>query len=495
MHTNNLFYLGAIDKENGSYVSPLYAKKNYKYKCPDCDIDIILRRGQINKPHFAHKKNTKMCNYYHNPNESQIHKGAKLLIKSLIENGCILEIIRECSKCNDEIVIETPNHNNCTIKVEHGFVHNGEQKCADVCILNNGTKTINCIYEVYYKHKTNEKDRPEPWFEIDALDLIQNHNKNIIKTKCIRDFICQKCISNFIDTIDSMIDCSNMLTNILFYKNEPAVYKEWIQLFVLDAYEQNLSDEEYTWHWSTKECLTNKNNKWIINKKLDWNYYKNNVYVYLNKNKVDNKIDLHTKIYYNKFIAELNSFIHKINNNIYFDGYNRLSGMCAVYNKSLIQKLIDIDLKNIIHSICTHKGTCSVIFRENFDNLNKNEKIDIILKLESLWKNIMGEDEIEFENTDGFIIKIENNKLEYYEQSIRRIYFNVKYHMKEEFKTYGGKWDEIKKMWYIYECAKNIENITKAKNMFSHFKSYSSSLIKICSKNPCQFIDFGDDDL
>jgi hypothetical protein len=269
-----------------------------------------------------------------------------------------------------------------------------------------------------------------------------------------------------------MVDCSDMLINIFFYKNEPAVYKEWLQLFVLKIYTQQLNNGEYSWIWKTDECITNKDNKWTINKKLDWEYYKNNVDIHFNKNK--EKIDTSTKICYNKFIAELNSLIHKINNNIYIYGSNPINDMCATYDKSLIQKLIDIDLKNIIHSIRTHKGMCHVIFGENFDNLNKNEKIDTILKLNSLWKNIIGEEEIDFENIEGFIIKIKNNKLEYYEQSNRRIFFDIKYHMKEEFKTYGGKWDDIKKMWYIYECAKNKENIMKAKNIFFQFKSNSN---------------------
>ena len=41
---NNLFYLGAINKETELYESPFYANKKCNYKCPDCDKDIILRK-------------------------------------------------------------------------------------------------------------------------------------------------------------------------------------------------------------------------------------------------------------------------------------------------------------------------------------------------------------------------------------------------------------------------------------------------------------------
>ena len=78
---------------------------------------------------------------------------------TIIENNCIFEVTRKCSECNNHVPIQMPNHNDCIVKIEHGFMYNNKQKIADVCVLNN--KSINCIYEIYYTHKTEDHERPE----------------------------------------------------------------------------------------------------------------------------------------------------------------------------------------------------------------------------------------------------------------------------------------------------------------------------------------------
>ena len=83
---SNHFSMGAINKSTNNYEYPKIAVKNNKYKCPSCDKDIIFRNGKILQPHFAHYKSTNPCNYYEKPSESQIHKDAKLLMKSLLND-------------------------------------------------------------------------------------------------------------------------------------------------------------------------------------------------------------------------------------------------------------------------------------------------------------------------------------------------------------------------------------------------------------------------
>ena len=39
-------------------VSPHVAKKGQDFSCPICDGEVILRRGDIRVPHFAHKPDT-----------------------------------------------------------------------------------------------------------------------------------------------------------------------------------------------------------------------------------------------------------------------------------------------------------------------------------------------------------------------------------------------------------------------------------------------------
>ena len=69
----NLKILGGINISTNNYESPLHASKNNKYKCPDCDKNVILKKGKIKIDHFCHYKSTEPCLYYDKPNESQIH--------------------------------------------------------------------------------------------------------------------------------------------------------------------------------------------------------------------------------------------------------------------------------------------------------------------------------------------------------------------------------------------------------------------------------------
>jgi competence CoiA-like predicted nuclease len=49
-----LHYLGAVI--DNKYINPLNAKKENKYKCPDCNDNIILKAGKIRSPHFSHRQ-------------------------------------------------------------------------------------------------------------------------------------------------------------------------------------------------------------------------------------------------------------------------------------------------------------------------------------------------------------------------------------------------------------------------------------------------------
>ena len=87
--------MGAIDFEN-NYVSPSDALKGKTYKCIECNNRVILRKGDIRIHHFAHYTQTNTCNYYDHPNESQIHKDAKLLLAKLLINKKHIEFVWDC---------------------------------------------------------------------------------------------------------------------------------------------------------------------------------------------------------------------------------------------------------------------------------------------------------------------------------------------------------------------------------------------------------------
>ena len=221
----SIIRLGAFKHNTNEYIHPSLANKTDKYVCPNCNKDVMFKKGLIKIPHFAHyKDNDNKCDYYNNPCESQIHTDAKFLLQFLLQNNYNITIYRECINCNNtkNFIINNNEVINKEIIIEYRFNYQG-LKIADVAYIEN--KTLKYIFEIYNKHKTIETietSRPEPWFEINTTDLLNidldidldinsnnlehnnlehnNLNSNstdfkigIIKIKCIRQILCDKC--------------------------------------------------------------------------------------------------------------------------------------------------------------------------------------------------------------------------------------------------------------------------------------------------------------
>jgi hypothetical protein len=193
---SQLLSLGAINKLTGEYVYPKIANKIDKYFCPECGKDLILCQGDIRTHHFRHKSDsTNPCHHYSNPCESQIHKDAKLLLKTLLEKKIPISFIRSCVYCKKNEEYEIPETSETSVvKMEYRFEFNGP-KVADVAYIDNDE--IVCIFEICNTHTTSSENRPEPWFEIDAETLIRTANDNKLSSlqiPCIRNEKCEECI-------------------------------------------------------------------------------------------------------------------------------------------------------------------------------------------------------------------------------------------------------------------------------------------------------------
>jgi len=199
--------MGAINKSTNNYEYPKIANKKNCYKCPSCERDVIFRNGKIKQPHFAHKRTNNPCYYYDKPNETQIHKDAKMLMKSLLDNNKNIYFHRICKHCRNGYnntfdvfeITEKDYNKNSNAVIEYKFIHNSLYKSADVAFIENDN--IKYIFEICYKNKTKEENRPEPWVEINAEKLILNINsgeiiddEGDITIECIRDYICEECI-------------------------------------------------------------------------------------------------------------------------------------------------------------------------------------------------------------------------------------------------------------------------------------------------------------
>jgi hypothetical protein len=207
--------LGAIDAETKRYVRPNHAVKGVQYSCIECDGQVIFKCGKIKRPHFAHKPGS-LCSYYNRCNESQMHKEAKLGLRQYLSDGNVVTIFRNCTRCKETEKALIKCEKNETVVCEYV----ASDKCRyDVCILDSSNNP-RCVLEVQYTHKTASY-RPEPWYELDALQILLGIEKSYITMRCGRRVYCDKCEldNKIISTrLYLMIPCSKYSTSCLMCK-------------------------------------------------------------------------------------------------------------------------------------------------------------------------------------------------------------------------------------------------------------------------------------
>jgi hypothetical protein len=91
--------LGALEVDTQIYTTPADATKDKQYKCIDCNQKVIFRKGNVRRPHFAHYSPTNTCSYYEHPSEAQIHKDAKLLMAKLLTERKKIQFMWDCHHC------------------------------------------------------------------------------------------------------------------------------------------------------------------------------------------------------------------------------------------------------------------------------------------------------------------------------------------------------------------------------------------------------------
>jgi hypothetical protein len=189
-HISNL---GAINKHTKQYCCAKLANKKEQYICPECNKELIIKKGTKRVHHFAHYKDDNPCTYYNTPTETQIHKDAKLALKQILDNSIPLKITRKCYSCKSYIYDwDVPDLKNCNIEIEYRFDYKKSLKIADLAVLYKND--IYTIFEIYNSHITKDDTRPEPWFEFDAKTVLNRINKNSIELECIRKEECEECL-------------------------------------------------------------------------------------------------------------------------------------------------------------------------------------------------------------------------------------------------------------------------------------------------------------
>ena len=339
-----LIPLGAINKHTGEYVYPKIANKTDEYICPECNKELILCKGKIRAHHFRHKvDNVNPCNHYDHPSESQIHKDAKALLKTLLDKKIPISLVRKCASCEKNEEYEIPETSETSIvQIERRFEYNG-QKIADIAYLDNGE--IVCIFEICNTHRTCDETRPEPWFEIDAKMLIETANDigpktTALQIPCIRSAKCEECLQIETNKIHRIYQRRNNI-RLGFYKIYTYLNK-LPRVGIPPTYIGNITDYQDLFKKLVGEYLTNCETQNPLPITEHYSYYKTVLNNMHNCNSVSHLgVAYWTKHVYNN-ITDINKFIRS----------NRLTPPLKLYNQ-----IRDI-LCSVICDKCNNSGYC-----------------------------------------------------------------------------------------------------------------------------------------
>ena len=453
--------LGAINKKTREYVYPKIANKKDEYCCPECDKDLILHQGNIRIHHFKHKNTeSEPCNYYNSPTESQIHRSAKLLLKTLLDKKEKISFIRKCCcyKKDEEFEIpETAETSN--IQLEYRFEYDGV-KIADVAYIENGE--ILCIFEICHTHKTRSENRPEPWFEIDALSLINNvnnTNNSSMKIDCIRCEKCEECIKMEKDKIEKKERATDILYNWFKSGVEIPPFMYWNDTFA--GVEKNAKCEfvddvfdliiethpgrrpspvhpgSSAYHYHGEE----KNQRYCIR-------LVHNLIFYFSKE--EEYINSCLGIYYLDidWVLSQQTIPENINYIASLDFYDQSSiekyNTCIKCDKEGPFYVKQINILKPDYKVIT-TGCVECYYNKNSEYINcpicnsRNTPLSVMATT-NIYKNICKSCDIELYNSG-------------------KIYLSVSFREKDEAKKLGANWDNQYKRWFIHKNHVNVVSV------------------------------------
>ena len=166
------------------------ARRDNAYFCPSCEQQLILKRGKIKTPHFAHKSESKCSG------ETIQHKIAKLRIADAITNWKVgkteapkIGVGCQHGWCNEKKWMPMPETVSKAV-LERPI---GEYR-VDVALMN-GETPIAAI-EVKVSHsvdRTKQKTLPIPFIEVEADAILGDPTAFISIRDTLKRHTCAKC--------------------------------------------------------------------------------------------------------------------------------------------------------------------------------------------------------------------------------------------------------------------------------------------------------------
>jgi hypothetical protein len=161
--------------------------------CPECEDLMVLRWGDILKPHFAHLPSSgeieRACG---GGGESLMHEMAKTLLVTHFNAQRRLKIHYTCKVCERSAQFDVDSVRYPTAKALAEFSLSSNAR-ADVCVVTIPEESPLLVIEVLYSHRsTTSGERASlPWFEISAEDVVAAFRDNLtvvfLEVECKRD--------------------------------------------------------------------------------------------------------------------------------------------------------------------------------------------------------------------------------------------------------------------------------------------------------------------
>lgn len=173
----------------GLLVTPESAEKTEgPFQCPICSMAVLLRAGDVNRAHFAHKPNA-ACVLP--PGETWEHWAAKHLIQQCVRTEPeAIRLHRTCSTCHDDTLQPLPP-GPWRAEVEYTLLND---RRPDVVLLD-GTDVPRLAIEVHQTHRVDAvKGRAMqlPWIEVEAADILEDPaHWRITKESGLRSWSCR----------------------------------------------------------------------------------------------------------------------------------------------------------------------------------------------------------------------------------------------------------------------------------------------------------------
>jgi len=176
---------------DGSLVAPWDADPTQPYACPGCGTALVLRRSEVRRSHFAHRRG-EGCSA-----ESVLHRAAKQLVVRVVTEwvagtGPRPAIARPCPtwSCDGGVVQDLPDD----ITEARAEARLPDGSVADVVLLRGDEPA--CVVEILVTHAVDPEKATRmrlPWVELGAHDLLDRPYWWVALQDGLRPFVCPRC--------------------------------------------------------------------------------------------------------------------------------------------------------------------------------------------------------------------------------------------------------------------------------------------------------------